>query len=234
MKKFNNFKRVALVPALLLAVGLAQPVAVSAADASTSGTRYITDTIEVPLRSGGSLKHRIKRMVPSGTAVKILEVDPTGWAKITYKGTEGWLPANLLENQPVAKERLAQQVLKTTSVEAKYNDLKLELSTLQTRFDDTSAELKNVKQEKFETSQELNRLKEISTSAIELDEQNQEMKSRLTHLVNENAIMREQIDQAEDVVKRQWFLTGGGVLLFGLLLGRFFRVPKKRRKWGEM
>lgn len=234
MKKYSNFKTATLAPALLLAVGLAQPTAATAADSASGSTRYITDSIEVPIRSGGSIQHRIKRMVPSGTAVKILEVDPTGWAKVTYKGSEGWLPANLLENQPVAKDRLELQVQKTTSVEAKYNDLKLELDTLRTRFDENSVELKTIKQEKFETTQELNRLKEVSSSAVQLDEQNQEMKTRLSRLVDENAIMREQIDQAEDVVKRQWFLTGGGVLLLGLLLGRFFRVPGKRKKWGQL
>lgn len=234
MKKSNNFKTLTLVPALLLAVGLAQPVAVSAAESASGSTRYITDLIEVPLRSGGSLKYRIKRMIPSGTAVKILEVDPTGWAKVAYKGSEGWLPANLLENEPVARDRLELQVNKTTSVEAKYNDLKLELSTLQTRFDENSVELKSIKQEKFETTQELNRLKQVSSSAVQLDEQNKEMKARLSRLSDENAIMREQLDQAEDVVKRQWFLTGGGVLLLGLLLGRFFRIPGKRKKWGQL
>ncbi|MBN2866414.1 MAG: TIGR04211 family SH3 domain-containing protein [Thiotrichales bacterium] len=233
MKKFNSFKSIALAPALVLAVGLAvQPA--YAEDSAAGSTRYITDSIEIPLRSGASLKYRIKRMVPSGTEVKILEVDQAGWAKILYKGSEGWLPANLLENQPVAKDRLATQIQKTSSVEAKFNDLKLELSTLQTRFDETSTELKNIKQEKFEITQELNRLKDVSSNAVQLDEQNQAMKARLSNLEDENAIMREQIDQAEDVVKRQWFLTGGGVLLLGLLLGRFFRVPGKRKKWGEL
>jgi len=232
MKKFNSFKAVALAPVLVLAIGLTQPVA--AAESAAGSTRYVTDSIEVPMRSGASHKHRIKRMVPSGKAVKILEVAKSGWAKILYKGSEGWMPANMLENQPVARDRLAIQIEKTTAVESKYNDLQLELSTLQTRYDETSTELKNVKQEKFETTQELSRLKEISSNAVKLDEQNQQMKARLSKLEDENAIMREQIDQAEDVVKRQWFLTGGGVLLLGLLLGRFFRVPGKRKKWGEL
>lgn len=232
MKRLNSFKTLAWIPATALVLALSQPVA--AADPAASGVRYITDTFEVPMRTGASHKHRIKRMVPSGKSVKLLEVDNSGWAKITYKGSIGWMPANMLENQPVARDRLASQIEKTSSVEAKLNELKLELSTLQTRFDETSSELANVKQEKFETTQELSRLKEVSANAVQLDEQNQKMQARLSNLEDENAIMREQIDQAEDVVKRQWFLTGGGVLLLGLLLGRFFRIPAKRKKWGEL
>ena len=232
MKKFNSYKSLVLIPTLVLAVGLAQPVV--AEESAAGSTRYVTDSYEIPLRSGPTFKNRIKRMLPSGTAVKILEVDQTGWAKVVYKGTEGFMPANLLENQPVAKDRLASQIQKTSAVEAKFNDLKRELSTLQTRFDAASTELKEVKQQNFETTQELNRIKDISSNAVQLDEQNKELKARLSRFEDENAIMREQIDQAEDVVKRQWFLTGGGVLLLGLLLGRFFRLPGKRRKWGQL
>jgi len=232
MKRFNNFKTLGLIPVLVIGFGLSNPVA--AAESSAGSTRYITDSIEVPMRSGSSTKYRIKRMIPSGKAVKLLEVDQSGWAKIQYSGSIGWMPSSMLENQPIAKERLAVQIKKTTAIEAKFNDLKQELDTLQTRYAETSDELKTVKQDKFEITQELNRLKEISSNAVQLDEQNQAMKTRLSRLEDENAIMREQVDQSDDAIKRQWFLTGGGVLLLGLLLGRFFRIPKKRQKWGEI
>jgi SH3 domain protein len=231
MQKFRHFKY-GVFPLLLLGMSFSSPS--QAAETSSGSTRYVTDAIEIPMRSGAGIKYRIKRMLPSGQAVKLLEVDNDGWAKVLYKGSEGWMPANLLENQPVARDRLAEQIEKTTATEGRYNALRQELSTLQTRFDETSEELKTVKQNRFELTQELEHLKAVSTNAIELDQQNQAMKSRLSSLENENAIMREQIEQADDVIKRQWFLTGGGVLLLGLLLGRFFRVPQKRKKWGEI
>ncbi|MDG6773549.1 TIGR04211 family SH3 domain-containing protein [Thiomicrorhabdus sp. ZW0627] len=234
MKRSNSYKSLALIPALLIGAVVTATPASAVETPATGSTRYITDTFEVPMRTGASHKHRITRMLKSGTSVKLLEVDESGWAKIEYRNSIGWMPSSMLENQPIAKDRLEVQIKKTTSVEAKYNDLKQELTTLQTRFNETSSELKTVKQEKFETTQELTRLKEISSNAVQLDQQNQEMKARLSRLEDENAIMREQIDQSEDAIKRQWFLTGGGVLLLGLLLGRFFRVPKKRQKWGEI
>ena len=139
-----------------------------------------------------------------------------------------------MQSQPVAIDRLAAQIKKTTDVEEKYHGLQQELDTLKTRYTDTDSELSTTKQEKFELSKELERLKAISTNAVELDQQNQDMKARLSQLENQNAIMKEQIDEAGDSVKRQWFLTGGGVLLLGLILGRFFRAPSKRKKWGEL
>ncbi|BCN92825.1 hypothetical protein THMIRHAM_06100 [Thiomicrorhabdus immobilis] len=222
---------------LAASIGIISPL--NAAQAAEKGyTNYISDSLEVPMRRGAGYKFKISRMLKSGEAVKILEVDKSGWAQVQYQKSGktyiGWLPSIVLQNQPVAIDRLAAQIKKTTDVEEKYNALQQELSTLKTRFEETNSQLSTTKQEKFELGKELERLKEISSNAVELDEQNQQMKMRLTQLENQNTIMKEQIDQSDDSVKRQWFLTGGGVLLLGLILGRFFRPPGKRKKWGEL
>ena len=240
MKKFssyNPFRKSGLSLALIAVVGFSAPVCSTSA-AEKGYTNYISDSLEVPMRRGAGYKYKISRMLKSGEAVKILEVDKSGWAQVQYRKSGktyiGWMPSIVLQSQPVAKDRLAAQIKKTTDVEEKYNALQQELDTLKTRYTETDSELSTIKQEKFELGKELDRLKAISTNAVELDEQNQEMKIRLTQLENQNAIMKEQIDESDDSVKRQWFLTGGGVLLLGLILGRFFRPPTKRKKWGEL
>ncbi|HHS99646.1 MAG TPA: TIGR04211 family SH3 domain-containing protein [Thiomicrospira sp.] len=240
MKKFSSFKPIqhASLSLLLVAIiGVSAPI--SATHAATKGyTNYISDSLEVPLRRGAGYKYKISRMLKSGEPVKILEVNKSGWAQVQYKkGSKtytGWLPSSLLQNQPVAKDRLTTQIKKTTDIEEKYNALQQELATLKTRYEETDTQLSSIKQEKFELGKKLEHLKDVSSNAVELDEQNQEMKMRLTQLENQNTIMKEQIDESDDSIKRQWFLTGGGVLLLGLLLGRFFRPPTKRKKWGEL
>ncbi|VAW46125.1 hypothetical protein MNBD_GAMMA04-2273 [hydrothermal vent metagenome] len=201
-------------------------------------TNYVTDTFKVPMRRGGGTNFKISRMMPPGAPVKILEVNGEGWALVEYKKKgkthTGWMHSSTLQNMPVARVRLEKQIKKTTALEEKLNALQHELKTLKDRYDETNQEFSSAKQEKFELTQALTRLKSISSNAVELDQENQEMKQRLSTLEDQNSIMREQIDQSEDAIKRQWFLTGGGVLLFGLLLGRFFRVPAKRKKWGEI
>jgi len=237
--KTCNHTTKSVLSGLLLAASISVVVPANQASAAEKGyTNYISDSLEVPMRRGAGYKYKISRMLKSGEAVKILEVENDGWAKVQYvksgKTYIGWLPSIVLQSQPVAKDRLAVQISKTSEVEEKYNALQQELDTLKTRYTEADTELSNIKQEKFELSKELERLKSISSNAVQLDEQNQEMKMRLTQLENQNAIMKEQIDQSDDSIKRQWFLTGGGVLLLGLILGRFFRPPSKRKKWGEL
>ncbi|WEJ63221.1 TIGR04211 family SH3 domain-containing protein [Thiomicrorhabdus lithotrophica] len=242
MTKFSSFnansvKHTSLSMLLIATLGVSAPVTTT--HAATKGyTNYISDSLEVPMRRAAGYKYKISRMLKSGEAVKILEVDKKGWAQVQYKKAGktyiGWLPSIVLQNQPVAKDRLAIQIKKTTDIEEKFNALQQELSTLKTRYEDTDSQLSTIKQEKFEIGKELERLKIISSNAVELDEQNQEMKMRLSQLENQNAIMKEQIDQSNDSLKRQWFITGGGVLLLGLIIGFFFRAPGKRKKWGEL
>lgn len=244
MKKSNSFNTVipsiskGIIVASILGLSTFGMLSSSNSFAASGYTHYVTDSVDVPVRSGPSYKHKIHRMLETGTPISILEVNKDGWAQIQYKKGNstytGWMPSSTLLNQPIAKVRLEQQIAKTSSVEKKLNELQQELDTLQARFATTDSALSTIKQEKFELTQELTRLKNISSNAVLLDQQNQEMKQRLSQLESQNAIMKEQIEQSGDSIKRQWFLTGGGVLLLGLLLGRFFRTPTKRKKWGEM
>lgn len=244
MKKSNSFNTVipsiskGIIVASILGLSTFGMLSSSNAVAASGYTHYVTDSVDVPVRSGPSYKHKIHRMLETGTPISILEVNKDGWAQIQYKKGNstytGWMPSSTLLNQPIAKVRLEQQIAKTSSVEKKLNELQQELDTLQARFATTDSALSTIKQEKFELTQELTRLKNISSNAVLLDQQNQEMKQRLNQLESQNVIMKEQIEQSGDSIKRQWFLTGGGVLLLGLLLGRFFRTPTKRKKWGEM
>ncbi len=244
MKKSNSFNSMmrslskGIIITSLLGFSTLGMLSSSNALAATGYTHYVTDSIDIGVRTGGSYKNKILRMLPTGTPVSILEVNKDGWAQIEYKKGNntytGWMPSSVLLNQPIAKVRLEQQIAKTSAVEQKLNGLQQELTTLQDRFSVTDSTLSKVKQDKFELSQELMRLKTISSNAILLDEQNQEMKQRLNQLESQNALMKEQIDQSDDSIQRQWFLTGGGVLLLGLMIGRFFSTPKKRKNWGQI
>jgi SH3 domain protein len=211
----------------------------NATTAQSGGSiRYVTDSLEVPLRRGPGYKYKISRMLKSGEPVKVLEVSDSGWVRVQYKTKnktyEGWMPTILLQNQPISKVRLAEQIEKNNRLESENNQLKRELQALRARFDETESTLKQVQQEKFKLDKAYQELKEKSANAMALDEENKSLKERLKQAESQLVIYKQQLDEAEDTVKRQWFLTGAGVLLLGLLLGRFFRPPQRRQKWNSL
>lgn len=242
MKKFNSFKISSFfnktsITGMLLASLAAGMTFSSSSHAETGFTNYVTDSVEIPMRRAPGYSYKILYMLKSGTPVQILEVNADGWANIQVKRkgelVTGWMPSNVLQNQPISEVRLETQQRKMNAIEEKYNAVQEELKTLKQRFNETDKSLSTIKQEKFELTQQLNHIKSISKNTIQLDEENQAIKLKLNSLEDQNAIMREQIDQSEDAIKRQWFLTGAGVLLLGLLIGRFFKTPGKRKKWGD-
>lgn len=238
MKKLVKSNKTIL--SLMIAVSASSVTYSSAAlsEVQSGYTHYVTDSIEIPFRSQPGYKYKILRMLKSGTKVTILEVNDDGWARLIYnhngKDIEGWMPSSVLQSQPIAKVEVQKQDRKIAKIEKELNQLNLEKNTLQSRFNETAKELKEVKQDNFELNKQLEEIKAISGNAIQLNNENKQMAQQIEKLNNENAIMKEQIDQAKDVVQRQWFLTGGGVLLLGLLLGRFFRVPNRKNKWNTL
>ncbi|HBQ44993.1 MAG TPA: TIGR04211 family SH3 domain-containing protein [Thiomicrospira sp.] len=205
---------------------------------SSGYVNYVTDSIEVPLRSNPGYKFKIIRMVKSGSKVTIQEVNDKGWAKLTYrnKGRDfvGWMPTSMLQATPISATLLKKQTEKTSRIEKSLNQLKQEKETLQARLTIATEELNTVKQQNFELEKELQNIKKISGRSLEISEENNQLSQQINQLKSDNIIMKEQLSQASDVVQRQWFLTGGGVLLLGLILGRLFRMPAKKNKWDSL
>lgn len=239
MKKLTNFKNSALLVASLSAVNLVAFSPSSFAKEEEGFKHYVTDVIQIPFRSGPSYKYKISRMIKSGSAVTVLEVNKDKWARVEYingKGRKytGWMPSSLLQNQPVARVQLKEEVAKTAQLEQEKIQLSEEIDTLKQRLQSTQEDLDSINKETFELKQEHKRLKEVSGNAVTIGEQNDALNQQVTELQIQSNLYKEQLDQAEDVVERQWFLTGGGVLLLGIILGLFFRTPKRKKRWDSL
>jgi SH3 domain protein len=235
MPKFNNFKRSITLTALL---AVAPSLTVTSVFAQTQGfTHYISDQIEVPMRRGAGSDFRIERMIPTGTPIKILETSD-GWSRVELRLNNrtwtGWVHQIAIQYEPPARLVVEEQTERLKKVEARLKTLQSEHTTLQTTFDQRSAELEQIKQEKFEVDKQLEYIQQVSGNSLELEQQNQSMRQKVAELETQNVILREQIAQSEDTIKRQWFLTGAGVLLLGLLIGRFFKIPSRRSSWDKI
>ena len=111
-----------LISALLLAFGLLSIPTITIAET----VRYVTDKLEIPLRSGQGTQFGIRKMLPSGAKLEVLEIDPAGYSKVrTAKGTDGWVLTRYLNNVGSARDRLAASEQKVVNLElalAKSND----------------------------------------------------------------------------------------------------------------
>ncbi len=197
-------------------------------------TAYISDRLTVPLRSGPSNANRIlHRGLPSGTRMEILARDSdSGFVQIrTDRGTEGWLPAQYLVSEPIARDQLAaanrriETLNQTISQQRQRLD---ELSSGKSASDQTVGQLNNrVK----ELEHELSEIKRISAGAIAQNETNKELTALNERLRSEVDELVATITALEDNLQERWLLIGGGLVIAGLILGVAIKARPRRSAW---
>lgn len=205
-----------LIPLSLL---LFAATAVAAPSAPTK--QYISDRLELPMRSGESVQHRILRMLPSGTPVQVLQSSKdTGYSEIrTQDGTEGWVLTRFLMQTPSARVRLAAAEQKVAKLELANADLKKQSAQLGAQAATQAKQLSQLQQDKQSLTAEVQRIRRVSGSALALDSENRQLKAQTLAQGRELQALRQENEVLKDRGKRDWFLAGAAVLFVGMLLG---------------
>lgn len=225
---------------LLISTLAVMPFAAHTAQAADKSgfMHYVTDNLQLPVRRGPDYTYKIINLLISGTPVTILETNEKGWAHIqyTYKDQtrDGWVPARLLTNQLVARMQLKEVQAENARLKTQIQQLDTQLSNLQAEQVQTKKLLSQTQKKLFILQKDYDHMKQTAGNALELNQENQKLKQQLAQLEEENVNLKDQIAHSEDAIKRQWFLTGAGVLLLGLILGRFARMPRRRDSWNEL
>ncbi|MEX0431530.1 TIGR04211 family SH3 domain-containing protein [Spiribacter insolitus] len=204
---------------------------VSLAPAVAQTTAYVTDELEITMRSGQGNDYRIIRLLSSGAQLEVLQRGDT-WTRVRTGDDEGWVRSIYLQSEPGAATRLAR----------------------------ASEQLERLRQENGQISDTLARveseLETVSTANTELEADNQRMSQRLQEadeglqLADENKALRKQVIDLErqvqdlsreaermaDRERQDWFIAGAGVIVFGMLLGILVtRIRwRKRSSWGDL
>ncbi|MDX5411306.1 MAG: TIGR04211 family SH3 domain-containing protein [Thauera sp.] len=201
-------------------------------------TRYVSDELEIAMRSGTSTQHRILRMVPSGTALQVLQHDEaSGYSRVrTPSGAEGWVLTRYLMNTPAARERLAATEKKMAELELQTRERMAKLSDRDREFLNVSQELGQVKDENLKLSKQLADIQRTASSALAIDAENKDLKSRLMQMEREQETLRQENQALRDRTARDWFMIVAGVVVLGIILGLILpriRV-RKRSSWDSL
>jgi SH3 domain protein len=203
---------------------------------SQTKTAYIKDTLYVPIRSGDSNQYRIlHKGLKSGTKLNIIEEnDDKTWVKVTTEnGIEGWLPSQFISNTKTAN-------LLVDSYKNDAEKARKELNELKTSYANTDAELKKESStaeeyfnENTKLTLELQKIKSISSNAIAMDqnyqnllEQHELLKTKYDTLFAENENLK--ADQ-----RLSFLLYGAGLIILGMLLMIILPMLKPKQRFSE-
>lgn len=189
---------------------------------------YVTDIVEITLRTGPSLQNKIMTFLQSGQRLDIIQKGDE-WSQVrTSGGSEGWVLTRYLTPQPTSRITLERLEEKYNSLSAQNaalvkenNEIKSENRKFSTNLNTTDKDLKQVRSE-YET------LKAESGEFLSLKSKFEKTSARLQEETNKAQQLEEQVTKLERSYAIKWFLAGAGVLLFGLIIG--FSLKRQRRR----
>lgn len=205
---------------------------------ANAATRYVTDVFQVTLRSGKSTQNEIVRMLPSGTALNVLEVDSkSGYSRVsTPSGKEGWILTRYLMDLPSARARLSRSETKLAGNEQNLGKIKEELNLTSNQKRVLESERKKLSEQNIKLSKQLSEIKQTSSNAIKLSSDNQLLKKQVGENEREIQFLQQENASLQDRSNRDWFMVGALVvvasMIFGILLTRI--RWKKKSSWGDL
>ena len=195
-------------------------------------TRYVSDRLEITMRSGKSTSHGILRMLRSGTPVDVLETDKaSGYSRIkTRSGKEGWVLTRFLMSGPAARDRLAEAEKRLAELELENRKMHTTMAGLQEEMSSVEKERQSLDSEHRDVSQELAEIKRTASSALAIDSENKELKSRMVALERSLQTVQQENENLKDRTARDWFMVGAGVVLLGIIVGLIIPRIRWRKK----
>ncbi|HEY9036648.1 MAG TPA: TIGR04211 family SH3 domain-containing protein [Pseudomonadales bacterium] len=198
-------------------------------------TRYIIDSLYVPVRSTDSPQGRIiHKGLKSGTAVEVIGQNEDGsFIKIRIGSLEGWMPSQYLVNEPVARVRLeaAQQQLKAVQEDA--TKLRSLVRTLEENNKLLEKQSTESGQQAKQAVEELAEIKKIATNSIQLNENNKQLVKENEQLHTEVAVLSSEVERLKERTEQEWFLNGVIAVGFGVVLALAIPRLAPRRRRGD-
>jgi len=202
-------------------------------------TQYVTDRLEVTLRTGESTRYRILRMLPSGTPLEILSINKaTNYARVRLEdGSTGYVLLHEIQQEPVARTRVAELEAQLAELQQKPDALAAQLSRLQAEHAALSSENQNLRENKQRLEQELATIRRASANILDITNDRDQLRIQVSELTREQADLQQQNRDLLNQSHQRWFLIGAGVVSGGILIGLILphlRLRRRRSSWGSL
>lgn len=198
---------------------------------------YVSDRLEVQMRSGPSLQHKIVKMLTSGAALNVIEVDETnGYSLVSLEsGEQGWILSRYLTGQPSAREQIEENARKLNGFSEENKALKAELAALKAGKENAEKTGEELNAETQRLNTEVIAIRQASANALQIQAERDQLQEKVIGLERDLEKARREMQAQNADVKQDWFLIGAGVLIGGIALGLILpRLSwRKRSSWNS-
>lgn len=189
---------------------------------ATEATERYVNGIPIPLRAEpDSANRKILQLLPVGEKVILGKGKENGFSQITTQsGINGWIPTRYLsDSSPLASG--TEGVQKQVQYELEITRLKSTISSMQQEKQIMEAESQKLKENIRRANLEVNTIRDVSSSALELEQQNATLRNQLRSQQRELDILEQENAALQDRKGRDAFMVGALVVLFSLFSGFF-------------
>ncbi|HEX5513014.1 MAG TPA: TIGR04211 family SH3 domain-containing protein [Gammaproteobacteria bacterium] len=198
---------------LILALGLCL---LAASPAWSQATQYITDQLQVTLRSGPTNGHRILRMMDAGTPVQRVGAPEDGWVQVaTRDGLQGWVLERHLMNAPSARSQLETLTTRLQRAQQEIAELKQNLAGGSQQISTSQAKIKEL----TAANERMTRQLEDAARGLTLANENRDLKKQIVDLQRDIEGLQNESERLRDRSQRDWFIVGALVVFGGFLTG---------------
>lgn len=197
--------------------------------AAFAETRYIKPSTEAVVRRGQGNKYKIIAMVKAGLKVEFVEEGTTHTKIRLANGKEGWIVKRFLSKEPpldkiVASLRTENETLKQKEIEAsqKFDAVNETLAQTTRELDATIAERDQIQADFLKLQHDTEDVVLIKKNLEKTLKDYRQLSATMSVIQQEN-------DTIKDDLAFKWFLAGGGVLVFGMIIGSIFTKSRKRK-----
>ena len=212
-------KKIFGVTLLLVLIGGAQVLAES---------MYVSNIMEITVRTGRGIDHKIIAMAESGLKVELLQKEKQ-WSLIRLPNNkEGWVLSRFLIAEKPDNVLFGECLQQKKSLKARYENFDAASESLQSEIKDLKQQLE-AKDKQAETLRAAYaNLKKESADYLKNRENYLSSTKRLTDLKKKYESVEQQLADMEFKQNIRWFLSGGGVLLVGFIIG--YSAKRQRRR----
>ena len=204
-----------------------------AAPCMASERLYVSDSFTITLRTGPSTENKIIKILNSGQALDVLEVQDK-WSRVTVvskdgTGAEGWVLSQYLMDRVPYVIQAKALLSENGKLKEDLSNLTSKLSTVEKDKKDTSAEYNQTRNELDSLKKEYESLKNASSEYLSLKA---EYDSNLLKIKSDEEKLNELEKENSTIKKSQnqmWFAAGAIVLLFGLIIGSILGRQSRKR-----
>ncbi len=207
-------------------------IALGAPQDALSQSVWVSDQFEITLRSGPSTSNAIQLMVGSGTELQVLERDAdAGYTRVrTAGGTEGWVLSRYLMPEPSAREQLQTLSGQLSSANTTGSSLTNQLSAIRSEYRTAENRIETLGREKAALEKELTEIKRTAANVLTINAENTDLHEQVMDAGIRVDILEQENRELSSQTTRYWFMTGGLVLVIGIILGLWLpRIRWQRR-----